>query len=415
MNIKLEKFGSYEGTIIVPGSKSITHRALICASLNQNPSIIENANICEDTIITMNLLKTIGVKFEINNTTIKVIPPAVFTKPKKIINAKNSGSSIRFLIPIFFILFKEFKVQVDERMVKRLILTKYEGIEFKSYLENQKTIIEVTDLDLSLLINNPTTSQYTSGILMSLFINQNFKYQIKDEIWNNPYVQMTIKVMEHFNKVVTNNSTLNLITKNNPPLPFLVESDYSLASNFMVMGALNGKIKLKNFNSSIQGDRKIIDYLKKMNVSIIYDNDTLIIEKSNITNTFLDMTDTPDLIPIIASLMAVTKGTSSIIGFEKLPYKETNRLDEIINILNTLGSNIKKINNKLIIEGTPYLNNPSNLRLPNDHRLIMMVLAISSRFINPIEISGIEAVTKSYPSFIKDFLKCRRLYENIND
>lgn len=405
MNIKLEKFGSYEGTIIVPGSKSITHRALICASLNQNPSIIENANICEDTIITMNLLKTIGVKFEINNTTIKVIPPAVFTKPKKIINAKNSGSSIRLLIPIFFILFKEFKVQVDERMVKRLILTKYEGIEFKSYLENQKTIIEVTNLDLSLLINNPTTSQYTSGILMSSFINQNSKYQINDEIWNNPYVQMTIKVMEHFNKVVTNNSTL----------PFLVESDYSLASNFMVMGALNGKIKLKNFNSSIQGDKKIIDYLKKMNVSIICDKNTITITKSNITNAILDMSDTPDLIPIIASLMAVTKGTSSITGFEKLPFKETNRLEETINILNTLGSNIKKVNNKLIIEGTPYLNNPSYLSLPNDHRLIMMVLSISSRFTNQIEISGIENVSKSYPNFIKDFLNCRRLYENINN
>lgn len=405
MNIKLEKFNSYKGTITVPGSKSITHRALICASLNKNPSIIENANICEDTVITMNLLKTIGVKFEINNTTIKVIPPAVFTKPMKIINAKNSGSSIRFLIPIFFIQFREFKVQVDERMVKRLLLTKHEGIEFKSYLDNQKPIIEVTKLDLSLLINNPATSQYTSGILMSLFINQNIKFKIKDEIWNNPYVQMTIKVMEHFNKAVTNSS----------PLPFIVESDYSLASNFMIMGALDGEIKLNNFNSSIQGDKKIIDYLKTMNVLITYNQNTLTISKSNITNAFLDMSDTPDLIPIIASLMAVTKGISTITGFEKLPFKETNRLDEIINILNTLGSNIKKVDHKLIIDGTPYLNNPSYLSLPNDHRLIMMVLSISSRFTNQIEINGIENVSKSYPNFINDFLNCRRLYENTNN
>ena len=105
--------------------------------------------------------------------------------------------------------------------------------------------------------------------------------------------------------------------------------------------------------------------------------------------------------------LVVTTGKSEIRGIEKLTYKETDRLKETINLLTELGGNIKLKDNTLIIQGQTKLLNKSSIIIPNDHRLLMMVVAISSRFSNPIKLINTESINKSYPNFINDYEQLR--------
>lgn len=405
MKITIDKHTVYNDNLNIPGSKSITHRALICAALLSKDTIITNANVCEDTLITVELLKSIGVTIAIKDTTIRVISPSKFSKPTKIIDSKNSGSSIRFMLPIFWTLFKDFTTIVDKRMYERLSQTTSHSIEFAhQILENDKVLLFVKKVDIEKLINNPFTTQYTSGILLARLLNikKVDTSLINEAKLQDPYIKMTIGVINEFINHL-NDSVIN----------FNTEMDFSLASNFLVMGCLNGSITINNLpTTSLQGDAKIISYLKQMNASIEMTYTAVTSSMSQLVPTDLDMSTTPDLIPLLAGMMATIDGTSTITGLDRLPYKETNRLTQTIEILRQLGANIQLTNNKLEIKGCQFLNNQTYIKLPSDHRLIMMVVSISSRFKNPITIDGIEGVNKSYPHFINDFNNCWRKYED---
>lgn len=404
------------GKVVIPGSKSLTHRALICAALSKQKVTIYNANICEDTMITLALLQNIGAEFNVDKTTITVLPPNTFTKPREIINAHNSGTSVRFMGPIYYQLFHEFKVIIDKRMYERLLLTTSDSeIDIKINNETEHEVcVNISFNNLNTLINNNKTTQYTSGILLSTIINQNDTYNIDKKILQNPYVQMTLRVMQDFHYHYTLIDNTFMGTHPSPTIQeYYVEGDYSNASNFLVMGCLNGNIKCVGLtNSSIQGDCKIIDYLKMMNAKIERDNMSVTCQTSNLKPVSLDLTDTPDLIPLLMAVLSVTPGMSKITGFNKLIYKETNRLEMSLKILNELGASISLENDTIIILGKKKLNNPSYLELPTDHRLIMMVIAIASCFTNPITITNIQAIDKSYKNFINDFIQLRSEYEN---
>ncbi len=398
MQITIKPNTKFEGTVKIPGSKSITHRAIICGVLSNKEITINNANLCEDTLITIELLKSLGALIKVVNNTI-LISPSTLHDSNILIDAKNSGSSIRFLIPLCYYLFKSFKVIVDSRMVKRLLDTSNDGITFDiTKINEEKSIIKVASVNDSLLLNNSKTTQYASGIMMyKSYLENTLIMPTINELPSNPYILMTKDVINSINKVSVYN----------------IEGDYSLASSFLVMGLLTNNITCQNLTkNSIQGDYKIIEYLKKMNGTLKINETSITSYESRLHPVDLNMEDTPDLVLELAALMAVTKGVSKIEGIEKLKYKETDRLNETINILNKLGSNLVSENNSIIINGTNSLNNPSYLLLPNDHRLVMMVLSISSTFQNEIILDGIEATTKSYINYITDFLNLRREYEN---
>lgn len=401
------------GSVKVPGSKSLTHRALICAALGKTTSTISNACFCDDTIITIKFLENIGVRFDIDydSNTITIYPPHAFNKPKEIINGHNSGSSIRFIAPIYWELFHEFIVYVDKRMFDRLTLTTNPtDLSFTILKESKESyLISFNFKNLNNLINNEKTSQYTSGIILSTIIGQNKGYYINSSILKNPYVRMTLGVMQEYNityKIAGNYFSDTKI--NNSPANYLIESDYSAASNFLVMGCLNGDVKCEGLKClSLQGDSKIINYLTQMKAHIFINDLNIEASTSCMSPCNFDLSDTPDLIPLMAALLVVTTGKSEIRGIEKLTYKETDRLKETINLLTELGGNIKLKDNTLIIQGQTKLLNKSSIIIPNDHRLLMMVVAISSRFSNPIKLINTESINKSYPNFINDYEQLR--------
>lgn len=401
------------GSVKVPGSKSLTHRALICAALCKTTSTISNVCLCDDTIITIKFLQNIGVKFDIDydSNTIIVYSPHSFSKPKEIINAHNSGSSIRFMAPIYWELFHEFTIYVDKRMFDRLTqTTDYQDLSFTILEETSISyLISFNFKNLNSLINNEKTSQYTSGIILSTIINENKGYYINPSILANPYVHMTLGIMQEYNityKIVDN--YFSNIKVHTTPNIYQIEGDYSAASNFLVMGCLDGDVKCEGLKLlSLQGDSKIINYLNQMKANIFINDFNIQTSTSCMSPCDFNLSDTPDLIPLMAALLVVTPGISTITGVEKLVYKETDRLKETINLLTELGGNIKLENNVLIIHGKNKLLNKTSIIIPNDHRLLMMVVAISSRFSNPIKLINVESINKSYPNFINDYKQLR--------
>lgn len=421
---------SFDGVITAPSSKSLTHRALICAAFSKKPSLIHNPLICDDTILTIKALMAIGVEFKEYDDALKVIPPKKYNIPKDFIECGNSGTTFRFLLPFFNFLFNGMSVHADERLITRIKETDFNSLPICYRYTTQTINVFNWDLPTEIYLNDTYTSQYISGLLLvgpllehdlTLYINKN-NHPI------NPYISMTIDVMSAYGvNVESSENDEYYIFKVSAlseyqALDYDLEGDYSQAANFLVMGALGKYMIVKNLNrDSCQGDKQIIDYLEQMGANLETAPDIITIRNSQLHGGSFDIYDTPDLGPLLMGTLAVVEGSSEITGFSKLTNKESNRLTESIRLITELGGNIHLAKDKILIEGTPLLEGNVTIDCPNDHRLIMMLVAISPCYRKPITIKNAEAVNKSYPNFWHDLRKISTAFfevtedEKVND
>ena len=189
------------------------------------------------------------------------------------------------------------------------------------------------------------------------------------------------------------------------PNTYIVEGDWSNAAFFIVAGCLGKNLKVNGLNfNSIQGDKQIIEILKKIGGNLEISGDCVFASKSDLISFNLDFTDMPDLFPILSVVAALSRGTSILSGGKRLKYKESNRIDSTFQMLKNLGAEVEKIDCGLKITGQEFLNG-GIVNSFNDHRIVMAATIASIRCKKPISIINTEAVNKSYPKFIQDFQK----------
>ena len=396
------------GEVIIPGSKSLTHRAVICAGLSQGKSIIYNPLLCDDTMMTIIALRSFGVKIEIFADCLEVEGVEAF-KYHEPINAGDSASTLRFLLPILAFSNDEFIIKGSKRLMERINTTdldKLVGLKISIYEDyiHVSGRLEIEKLDL----DDTLTSQLISGIILTLpKTNNSFKW---NNI-NNPYVELTMHMMELFGvKLIKENNYIYAVGKYNKT-NIVIESDFSGAAFFIVMAVLNKDIIIKGLNfSSLQGDKAILDYLEEMGVEFDY-SDGLKVKSSNLKGITKDLSLTPDLVPIMASLASISKGMSIFSGLDKLILKESNRLYSTYEVLKQLGADIEIVNGELHIHGKEYLEG-TTVSGYNDHRIIMSLVAISSLIKGKFTIIGANYVDKSFPTFFNLFTLLGGQYES---
>lgn len=410
------------GTLFAPSSKSLTHRAIICASFAEGSSVIHHPLFCDDTNLTIQALKAIGVKFIERNHSLKVIPPKIYAIPKHFIECGNSGSTFRFLLPIFCQLFGGMNAHAEERLLTRIKETEIDNLNIQYKLSSHTISILNWTVNDIIILNDNFTSQYISGLLLATPF---FKHKTTIIISNvtkeiNPYILLTLHVMRDFGieiQCIQNEQNVELTILPNQKYRknhYYVEGDYSLASNFLVMGALGKKIICKGLKeNSIQGDKAIISYLKTMNARINQGSDLIVVQNSNLVGNHFDISQTPDIGPLLIATLCVSSGDSTITGFEKLKYKESNRLDETIQILKQLGANISLGQSTIKIRGVSKLQGNTTISCPNDHRIVMMLVAISPALNHAITFNNAEAVNKSYPNFWHDLRKITSSFQEV--
>jgi len=407
MNSILIKPSKLTGTIAAPPSKSMSHRAIICSSLctDGSISVIDNIILSDDIEATIGGMRQLGAEIKIvekeNNTYCLKIRGNNNILKNVQINCKESGSTLRFLIPLGLTLAKKCTFSGHGKLIQRPL-----DVYYKIFKE-QNIIFETSNSKLPLCVSGDLTggnyevsgnisSQFISGLLFALpLLKNDSTIKIIDKIESIGYIDLTIDILRKFNINIENNNYKEFKVHGNSQYKstsYSVEGDYSQAAFFLTAHAIGNDVKCVGLNeNSLQGDKEIIDIIEKYKSS---KNDEILIDASQI----------PDLVPILAVLGTLKNGkTTRIINAERLRIKESDRLKAIATEMNKLGANIVELNDGLLIKGQSRLKGNVAVNSWNDHRIAMSLAIAATKCEHEIILENYIAVNKSYPEFFSDY------------
>ena len=400
------------GSVYIQMSKSDAHRALIAASLSKKPSTIRPwiNNVGTDIEVTKNAVSNFA-DFELIDDGLKIIPKEKY--PKDItINVMESGTSLRLLIPIISALGINCIFTGSKKLFSRPIDI------YKNIWNEQGLLFDIKEDSLTVSgklrssefhIPGNVSSQFISGLLFALPLLENdSKIIVEGELESAPYVMMTLKTLKSANIDICKQS-INIIevygNQEYSASDYEVESDWSHAAFFAVAGALGGEVTLYGLNKySIQGDKEILNILKYMGASITYNDDNSITIKkaSKLHALDIDVSNIPDLAPIITALASTAKGTTKLYNAGRLKYKESDRINDLKDSFNRIGAKIEADDDNIFIEGVEKLEGGETTS-HNDHRIAMSIAVASIVSKNNIIIDDAQSINKSSFNFIEQF------------
>ncbi len=394
------KKSTANGIIMAPPSKSYAHRAIIASSLAEGISIIDNIELSNDITATISCVKALGTNVELNQKQIIIKPRDNKLEEELIFDCFESGSTLRFMIPIALLTGKKLIFKGTKRLLSRG-LSVYEEIFTRDKIKYQKTsdeiILEGTLKGGKYKVSGNISSQFITGLLFSLpLLKVDSIIEIIPPIESLAYIDMTIDVLNKFNVKVEKRDNLILIKGNQKYINtnFEVEGDYSNAAFLDAFNYLGGNVIVTGLNqNSIQGDKVYQDYFPLLKTS----------------TPKLDISNAIDLGPILFTLATIFNG-AHFIGTKRLKIKESNRVLDTLSELEKFGCKYQIFDNEVIIEKSKLHHPNSELDSHNDHRILMSLVVISSIYGGII--NNTEAVNKSFPTF---FEKIRQLGIEVQD
>lgn len=410
-----------KGNVRIPPSKSLAHRAIICAGFSNNTSKIENVVFSEDIKATINGMRSLGIeinditkdcKDNINRRILKITGKDKLELLKNTIDCFESGSTLRFLIPIALRTGSKVKFIGKGKLVARPLNVYYEifeeqGIKYKTSNQKLPLVIDGVLKSGEFYVKGNISSQFITGLMFALpFLKGDSKIIVTTELESKGYVDLTIDTLKKIGIKIENYNYKEFCVKgsqNSIKNDCRVEGDFSQGAFWIVAGILGSSIKIFDLDiNSRQGDRVIIDIVKKMGGNINIFKDYIEAEKSNTKEITIDASECPDLVPILAVLGSLSTGTTKIINAQRLRIKECDRLKAMATELKKIGANIKELKDGLIIKGKEHLRG-GNVDSWNDHRIAMALAIASIRCTKPLIIENSDSVNKSYPDFWEDF------------
>jgi 3-phosphoshikimate 1-carboxyvinyltransferase len=318
-----------------------------------------------------------------------------------VIDCNESGSTLRFLIPVAAALGVNTEFHGRGRLPERPIdiytreLSRH-GIHFNY---NHTMPFDITGrLTAGIYeVEGDVSSQFITGLLFALpLVEGDSVIRLTSHLESRPYVDITVDCLKKYGITVeeTENEYRIKGSQHYTAVDSEAEGDYSQAAFFCTANALGGKINLQNLNeNSVQGDKKILEIISGMcyngNMQALCSFDA-------------DCSDIPDLVPILAVLGCFGSKTSRIYNAKRLKIKESNRLEAISVTLNKLGGKVSVTDDGLIIEPIERLHG-GIVDSFGDHRIVMAAAIAAEKSDGDIIIKGAEAVEKSYPDFFKDY------------
>ena len=397
-----------KGTVNVPSSKSLTHRAILCASLARGKSTISNIVFSEDINATLSAIEQLGAKVERSASSVTIKGVKSIKAPNSPVDCNESGSTLRFLIPLLSLSGKKVTLTGKQSLLQRPQsvyeeLFKEDDIFF-SHTQDE-IVVNGSVKARRYYIDGTISSQFFTGLMLALPLLKDDSYiYIKGGLESKGYIDLTMDILEQYGVVIDEIENGYFIEGNQSykPFDYTVEGDYSQAAFFLVGGILNGTVTLTNLShESLQGDREIIEIIKRMKGKLIYTENGFIAKQSDTYGTKIDVSNCPDLGPIVALLGALSKGTTTIQGTSRLRIKESDRIESTVKTLKALGATIKTVKDDIVIYGKSQLDG-GTVDSFNDHRIAMMASIASTVCENPVTITQASAINKSYPHFYKD-------------
>ncbi|MFI3255024.1 MAG: 3-phosphoshikimate 1-carboxyvinyltransferase [Eubacteriales bacterium] len=402
------------GAVAVPPSKSMAHRSLLAAGLATGTSRISNLTFSQDMEATLGALPLLGARVKRGGDYVVITGNnGKFPPVKQVVDCIESGSTLRFLLPLFTHSGSAVTFTGRGRLMARpqevyAKLFQEKGLSFLQKGEEITVSGQFSGGTYSL--DGSVSSQFITGLLFTLpLLEEDSIIEILPPFESRSYVLLTLQTLSDFGVHCqwTGENTLHISGKQSfQPKDYVVEGDCSQAAFWAVLGGITGRISLSGIRpDTLQGDRVIFDLLEKAAVKSKEDHGTYIYEKSELVGTEIDLADCPDLGPILMVLGLFAKGETKIYNAGRLRVKESDRIA-------AMESEIRKMGGKIRVEGdTIYLTqsplSPSDdLISHNDHRIVMAMAVAAVGAGLTVSIDGAEAVEKSYPDFFAVLASC---------
>ena len=410
------------GNITIPPSKSLAHRAIICACLAPGRSVISNIDYSVDIRATIEGMRHLGASIKEDKDTLFIDGIETFQYDGDVVNCHESGSTLRFFLPLFSLTGKRATFSGSKRLIERPqnvyeMLFQEQGIDFVRTYPN--IIIDGRLKPGELTLKGNVSSQFITGLLFALpLLEADSKIHIEPPFESRSYVDLTIQMLKRFQIIVEYEDAYTLAIKGNQqyqPTDVLVEGDYSQLVFWASLGVLNHSVETHGLDlHSLQGDKKTIDIFQSMNAGIKVLDDGYQFCPGTLNGTVIDLNDCPDLGPMLFALATQANGKTTFQNAGRLRIKESDRIEAMETELKKLGCSISSTFGTVTITGPVKLQGNVTLHGHNDHRIVMALSILATIADEPITIDDAQAISKSYPGFFKDLASCRIFIEFAN-
>ncbi|URL02623.1 3-phosphoshikimate 1-carboxyvinyltransferase [Avibacterium sp. 20-126] len=424
--LTLQPISLVEGEINLPGSKSLSNRALLLAALAKGTTKVTNLLDSDDIRHMLNALQALGVKYQLSEDKsvceIEGIGGAFQWQSGLSLYLGNAGTAMRPLAaalclkgeqPAEVVLTGEPRMK--ERPIKHLVdALRQVGANIR-YLENEgypPVAIQNTGLKGGKVrIDGSISSQFLTALLMAApLAERDMEIEIIGELVSKPYIDITLAMMKDFGVIVRNDNYHTFFVQGNQcyisPKRYLVEGDASSASYFLATGAIKGKVKVTGIGKySIQGDRLFADVLEKMGAKITWGEDFIQAEKGQLKGIDMDMNHIPDAAMTIATTALFAEGETVIRNIYNWRVKETDRLSAMATELRKVGAEVEEGEDYIRIQPLSLTDfKHAEIETYNDHRMAMCfaLIALSN---TPVTILDPKCTAKTFPTFFEEFGK----------
>jgi 3-phosphoshikimate 1-carboxyvinyltransferase len=404
--------GRLKGTLAAPPSKSMAHRALICAALAQGESIVSPVDDSEDMRATIGCMQALGADIFREGKTLRLKGRAHAPEALPRMDCLESGSTLRFLIPLSLVLAHGGTFFTKGRLGERP-LGPYEAAFAKQGItfERAPGSIRVRGKLAPGLFELPgdVSSQFVTGLLLSLpMLDGDSEIVLTTPPESEGYIDLTIQAMADFGvKVKRSSSQLFEIPggQGYQARTYQVEGDYSQAAVLLCADALGSGAALRGLREdSLQGDRAAIDLLAGMGAKITREGDSFSLTGGALMGIVIDGGAFPDILPMMALVCCLAKGESRIENAGRLRLKECDRLAATAQELSKLGADIRAEGDTMVIRGREGLQGGVTVDSHNDHRMAMMLSIAALACREPIQLTDPGCVAKSWPGYWEDYI-----------
>ena len=433
MRVKIEK-STAEGAVLAPPSKSLAHRLMIACALSQEGGKVVGISDSEDMAATLDCIKTLGITSQKNGDTVtfererenaetdensaktqgfengengafanaenKAYQVGDCLKNAKVFDCRESGSTLRFFLPIAAAFFEKSVFVGSKRLLER-------GVEVyeKALGENGvKVVCDGEKITLSgrlksgiYTLRGDVSSQYVSGLLFALpILDGDSEIRVLPPVESRAYIDLTIDVLKKAGIEIAEKEKNVFLIKGNQRYgggEYVVEGDWSNGAMLLALNELGGNVEVEGLDeNSVQGDKVCKDIFKKLNDK----------------NAVIDLANCPDLAPIAFCVAAVKDG-ATFVGTRRLKIKESDRAQAMAQELAKFGINVEVRENEVVIHKNDIKTPNCAICCHNDHRIVMACSILLSAVGGVID--GAEAVKKSFPNFFETIGKLGVKYE----
>lgn len=406
------------GTLKAIASKSAAHRLLICAAFAEGETTVRCEELNEDIEATVRCLRSLGATI-IREAPNYLVKPIQNLKHNAVLDCGESGSTLRFLVPVVCMLGADAAFLQSGRLPQRPLSPLREELE-----RHGATLSEAGSNPLrcggqltgtEFTIAGGVSSQFISGLLFALAVSgKTGRLHIEGTLESAPYVALTADALARFGVTVLRDEQGFTIEENHglrSPGEVFVEGDWSGAAFGLCLGAIGTHpITVHGLHlGSTQGDRAIVELLERFGAKVTTTGESVTVSPAPLRGIEINAAQIPDLVPILATVASVAEGTTTITHAERLRLKESDRLSTVRQMLSALGARVEETADGLIIEGVAKLDGGVTSAF-GDHRIAMSAAVASVACKKPVTVEGAESAAKSYPTFWEDMRRLGMTY-----